>query len=250
MTPSAEVRALDAQTTRFGSRRALLMGALGGAGALIAGAIGRPLSTRAGTDGDIVLGGNNVVSSLVGTTSVSSIDATNGFGGVNGNGGTYLTPAGTSIGVYGLSHAGNGLVGGSGSGLDSGVWGYNVGDGYGVSGSTHGASTAGVWGVNFATGIGVRATSASGNAVQVEGRASFSRSGRANIPSNRAYVDVTVPGGLGAGTSVLATLQLYRSGVYVAACRRDFPTAGKARIYLNKVASTTTSTPVAWFVLG
>jgi hypothetical protein len=36
----------------------------------------------------------------------------------------------------------------------------------------------------------------------------------------------------------------------VTACRKDYPTSGKVRIHLNKVASTTSTTSVAWFVLG
>jgi len=32
--------------------------------------------------------------------------------------------------------------------------------------------------------------------------------------------------------------------------RINYPTAGKARIQLNKVASTTATTPVGWIVIG
>jgi hypothetical protein len=53
------------------------------------------------------------------------------------------------------------------------------------------------------------------------------------------------------GTGLLpngfATLQRYRAGVYVAAVRPNYPSAGQMRIYLNKrVAS---SIPVAWVAL-
>jgi hypothetical protein len=270
MTRSAEIPASTAPTAALSSRRAWLIGALGGLGALVASAIGRPLPVRAGTDGDVVLGGTNVVTSDVGTTTVYSTDATNGFGGINANGGAIHPTAGTDVGIFGTSYVGNGVLGmshgGSGvygsstssngvvgsstSATDSGVWGSNTGGGYGVAGSTGGATTAGVWGVNSSSGIGVRATSASGNALQVEGKASFSRSGRVNVAANASRVDVTVPGGLGPSSHVLATLQVYRGGVYVAACRPNYPTSGKVRIYLNKVASTTSSTPVAWFVFG
>jgi hypothetical protein len=64
-------------------------------------------------------------------------------------------------------------------------------------------------------------------------------------------VDITVPGGLSTTTSsVLATIQTYRSGVSVGCVRLNYPTTGKARIYLTKIASTTASTPVGWFVIG
>jgi hypothetical protein len=51
---------------------------------------------------------------------------------------------------------------------------------------------------------------------------------------------------------VLATIQTYRSGVTVAVSgvRLNYPSTGKARIYLTKIASSTSSTPVAWFVVG
>lgn len=100
------------------------------------------------------------------------------------------------------------------------------------------------------TGVGVQALATTGVALAVSGRATFSRSGRTSIPRNRNYFDITVPGGLASTASVIATLQTYRSGVWVAACRTNYPSAGKVRIYLNKVASTTASTTVAWMAIG
>jgi hypothetical protein len=61
-------------------------------------------------------------------------------------------------------------------------------------------------------------------------------------------VDVTVPGGLAANSVVHATLQTYRAGVSIAAVRTNYPSTGKARIYLTKVASTSAATSVGWFV--
>jgi hypothetical protein len=40
------------------------------------------------------------------------------------------------------------------------------------------------------------------------------------------------------------------SGVWVIAARPNYPTSGKVRVFLNKVASTTTTIQVAWFVVG
>ena len=54
-------------------------------------------------------------------------------------------------------------------------------------------------------------------------------------------------GGLASNSVVHATLQTYRSGVAIAAVRLNYPTPGKARIYLTKVASTTSNTYVGWF---
>jgi hypothetical protein len=104
----------------------------------------------------------------------------------------------------------------------------------------------GVYGYS-AAGTGGQFTSSTGNALRVSGKARFNRAGRVNVPKNRKYVDVTVPGGLASNTIVNATIQMYRSGVAVSGVRHNYPTAGKIRIYLTKVPSTTSSTPVAWF---
>jgi hypothetical protein len=110
-------------------------------------------------------------------------------------------------------------------------------------------SNTGVYGYS-PTGTGVCARSPDGTALSVIGRANFNRSARASLPANASYVDVTVPGGLASGSNVLATLQQHRSGAWVAGVQLDTPSAGRVRIRLNKVASTTHSTPVAWFVVG
>ena len=90
---------------------------------------------------------------------------------------------------------GNGVVGFNGANdLNTG--------GAGVLGTTVGSSS-----------VGVRAKNTVGVALDVQGPAKFSRSGRLNVAANKAYVDVTVPGGFGANSSALATLQTYRSGV-------------------------------------
>ena len=66
--------------------------------------------------------------------------------------------------------------------------------------------------------------------------------------AGKTYVDVTVTGGLATNSVVHATLQTYRSGVTIAAARKNYPTTGKVRIYLTKVGSTTASTTVGWWV--
>jgi hypothetical protein len=140
-------------------------------------------------------------------------------------------------GVVGRSDAGTGVLGGSN-------------DTTGVEGSTFGGT--GVYG-HANAGVGVKAQAEAifgGTALQVEGVAVFSRAGRASVAANATSVDVTVPGGLGANAFVIATLQTYRTGVWVTVARKNYPAAGKVRIYLNKVASTTTSTAVGWMVIG
>jgi hypothetical protein len=102
-----------------------------------------------------------------------------------------------------------------------------------------------------ANGVGLRAVSTGGTALRVEGKARLSRSGRASVPRNRAYVDVdlTALGGLDTKSLCFANLAYPRSGVYVRAVRPNYPAAGKMRIYLNKVASTSAATQLSWLVL-
>jgi hypothetical protein len=148
---------------------------------------------------------------------------------------------GDGIGVFGSSGSGVGVQGHSDSNTavlgestsSRGVWGKS-GSSVGVIGSS-------------ATNVGVLASSPD-RALVVDGRVQFSRAGRATVPAGKSFVDVTVQNGLSATSNMLATLQLFRTGVWVAAVRPAFPSSGKARIYLNKVASTTGGTPVAWWV--
>jgi hypothetical protein len=148
---------------------------------------------------------------------------------------------GTARAIVGHAPGGTGILGWSGSGshpggvASTGVFGY----------SGTGTGSVGVRGESPA-GTGGQFTSASGNALRVSGRARFNRSGKASVPKNSKSVDVTVPGGIAANTVIHATIQVYRSGVAVAGVRHNYPSAGKARIYITKVASTTSSTPVAW----
>jgi hypothetical protein len=68
--------------------------------------------------------------------------------------------------------------------------------------------------------------------------------------SRRALI-VGAAGGLVASITALAWPSRTRAGtdgdLVLETTNND---AGKARIYLNKVASTTASTPLAWFALG
>lgn len=83
-----------------------------------------------------------------------------------------------------------------------------------------------------------------GYALQVSGRAKFSRSGRTSIASGKSSKVVLIPG-LTSANLVIATLQTHRTGVYVAAA---VPTTGKFTLYLNKTVTATTY--FAWFVLN
>lgn len=195
-------------------------------------------------------------------------ESASGRSGVVGYSGSGSAPAGpaktgvygeatqdtTSRGVSGFTLAGQGVRGDATAGqgvagvatTGDGVLGQAVG-GRGVRGvATTGQGVAG----EATTGIGVKAVATTGVALDVAGRAMFSRSGKASIPINKDYVDITVPGGLTGSPLVYATIQYKRTGVWIIGARPNWPSAGKIRIYTNKVASTTVTTPVAWFVLG
>ncbi len=143
--------------------------------------------------------------------------------------------------VVGHAPAGTGVLGWAGIGThpsgfaETGVFGYSAID----------SGSVGVRGESPA-GTGVRAVSSSGNALRVAGKARFSRSGRSSVKKGQKSVDVTVPGGINSNTIVLAMIQRYRSGVAVAGVRLNYPAPGKVRIYLTKVASSTSSTAVGW----
>jgi hypothetical protein len=166
-------------TTGRRSRRAILAGGLGGVAALAAGAFGRPSPALAGTDGDVVLGGENVTS---GNTHVTNSDV--GGSAVGFTGSCY---AGT--GLYGTSHTSYGAygysdthVGSFGVGAVAGVAGQN-GAGTGVLGyggfgdlpapkpstgvygyAAQDANSRGVWGYSPA-GQGVRGDATTGRGV-------------------------------------------------------------------------------------
>jgi len=101
------------------SRRALLAGVLGGAGAWMATALGRATQVRAGVDGDVVLGGDNVSPE---TTSITKNGAGDVFATHSDTGDCINGYAGSSTAVYGTSLSGTGTFGGSTSGI--GLYGF------------------------------------------------------------------------------------------------------------------------------
>jgi hypothetical protein len=131
--------------------------------------------------------------------------------------------------------------------VGSGVWGDS--DDIGVFGSggtgVYGYGGVGVVGESGSTSAGVLALakSATDLALDVRGKAKFSRSGRSNISAGAASKLIYVAG-VTTGSKVFAVLHSNRSGRYV---RAVVPATGRFRIYLNGTVSKTTS--VAWFVL-
>ena len=168
--------------------------------------------------------------------------------------GGYFTTGANGIGVN--ASAGDGGVGvnaSSGSG-GTGVYGHNSGStGIGVHGQTSGTGSA-VFGEATAGGVGVfgksqsgtalRGDSPSGTALQVNGKAKFSRSGIVTIASGTASKTVSLSG-VSANSMVFAMAQ-QNPGVYVKAA---IPASGSFTIYLTGNAPGS-GLKVAYFVLN
>jgi hypothetical protein len=236
------------RSTELRSRRSILVTALGAAGAATAAAIAAPATALAANGDAVKVGEAHTATTYTMIENTTPGDQQAGFIG-----------KASGVGVLGESTTGQGVIGRSTSG--TGVQGYSV-DGAGLNGfggpyglwadgGTIGAQGRSWEGIGVrgeaTTGVGVYATATTGAALQVAGKARFSRSGRAAVLPGRKSVDITVAGGLAANSVVHATLQTYRPGVSVAAVRTRYPSSGKARIYLTKVASTTSRTYVGWF---
>jgi hypothetical protein len=134
------------------SRRALIAAALGGVGALVADALGRPPAVRAGTDGDVILGQTNIAAN---TTAIraAAFDALYCKATGGGNTAIYGDASGDDAhGVFGRAT--------STSGAGVGVWGQGASAaGWGVRGENTAAAAggAGVYGIG---GPGVRGETA------------------------------------------------------------------------------------------
>ena len=123
-----------------------------------------------------------------------------------------------------------------------GVWGQTPGTGSAVYGEATGTGV-GVFG-DTTNGTGVIARSTNGTALNVNGKAHFSRSGKRTIPAGASSAVVTLAG-VTATSMVQATLQKHAAGFTVESA---VPAAGSFRIWLNKPAPTG-GLPVAWIVL-
>jgi len=155
------------------------------------------------------------------------------------------------VGVHGHSSSGTGVFATSDSVSEPALVARSDAGHIGVAG----IGSVGVLGAtNDPTGVGAYAlaANAAGLGLLVFGKASFGRSGRASVLKNRTYVDVSLisKGGLSGSPLCFANLMSSRSGTWVRTVRPNYPVSGKMRIYLNKVASTTLSSTVAWIVMG
>ena len=142
---------MTVDTTTPRTRRAIVMGAIGGIAALAANAVARPLEARAADPNDVVLGMMNV------TTSVTTIQNT-----ANGETAFEGTSTDDGIGVHGSSTGGPGVRGNADSA--AGVEGLSTSS-TGVYGFS--ASGTGVFGTST-NGYGVHATSNNGSAFRAQ----------------------------------------------------------------------------------
>jgi hypothetical protein len=141
-----------------------------------------------------------------------------------------------------------------------------AGLGAGITVSTTLASNANpaVKATSGGTGPAVRATGKlipSGGAVtvpgnaaalDVHGKASFTRSGLATIPAGASSIIVGVPGGLTAASHILATLQTrFPSGAQpqIQSAVPDL-TTGRIRIYLMAAVPAAHTVKIGWLVFG
>jgi hypothetical protein len=156
----------------------------------------------------------------------------------------------TGSGVWGETFAvgtANGVYGQANDYGGSGVFGQNDGTGYGVAGrATNVNGGTGVLGdaPNSASGIGVEADSATGTALNVQGKATFSRSGLVTILAGKNFRTVALAA-VTTASMILATSQ-QNKGVYVKAA---VPGTGSFTIRLTANAPTG-GLKVAYFVLN
>lgn len=196
--------------------------------------------------------GNTVGTAVAGVSDSTAFDATAIYGEI----------ASTSPGSF--SAAVRGQNNGTGA-LGIGVWGSQGGSGWGIYGTAasgigvlgdggsgtgvRGDGTTGVSGTGTSpTGVGVLVgNTAGGTALQVNGTASFARSGAATVPAGRASATTTgIP--LTSASLVLATIQGNTAGVYVQGVTTVTGSPGSFTIHLNKSAPV--KTKVAWFILN
>jgi hypothetical protein len=234
-----------------------LAAAAGVAAATAATALDRPATVLAGVDGDVVLGAPNTATT---TTSIQiTANASDVFAasGISENAVILGTNGDVGSGVKGVATTGSGVLGVAPNGI--GVEGSTQ-DGVAIMGvSENGTGVFGhitlsgdaVHGHSFANaGVGVRASAEAGVALVVDGKARFSRSGRATIPTGANHVDVDLRAndGLAGLPMAFANLYTHRPGIHVEAVRPNQPSAGRMRIYLNRAVPGPTL--VVWLVLG
>lgn len=207
-------------TTNGQTRRGLLTGAALGV-AVVAVEVARPGAAQA-ADGDPVRAG---ATTLANTKTSLHNDGDQNFigdglevrgGPAGGSGLIARSFGGGSPGILAEGDA-NGITAITVSSASSGLYGENAGGGYGVAGRSNEPGGTAVYGEALgASGIAVRAKAAvAGTALKVEGKATFSRSGKRVFPAGSSVQTVALPG-LTTAALILATLQKHAAGITVA----------------------------------
>ena len=149
-------------------------------------------------------------------------------------------------GVNAVSTNGTGVVGTSTASI--GVQGQSMGAGSGVKAlSATGHAVEAISGGTTPTIVATNSTSGGGGpALQVNGKASFSRSGKIAVPSGASSVTQTGIS-LASGSLVLATIQKHLGGFQIEAAVPNV-SGSKLTIFFNKPAPAATT--VAWFVVN
>jgi hypothetical protein len=272
------------ETTAPRSRRALLVGAAGAAAAAAATMV-VPAVTLAHDVDDLQLGVDNATTAATsitqGTADTNAFEATGNGAGVGVLG---RTPTARNAAVVALSgddsqsdyadparafdlDSGLYAYADNGTGYSTGVWAEGANGVYAFAdwGVYADGFSLGVFGGAYSNGTGVHAhtgnslppnpasnvalrgtvSNSSQAGIQAYGKVQFpNRSGRATFASGQSSKSVTISG-VSSTNYAFAVLNASRTGVYV---RAVVPAANKITIYLSKAV--TSSTPVAWVVLG
>jgi hypothetical protein len=233
---------------------------------------GKTGGTGAGVFGEATANGVGVVAKSTGGTGVIAqsdasggtavnATATNGTGAIavrgttdSGWAGYFTAPDSTGIGVHasggrygvrGFTDTGTGVYGANFGATGIGVYGQTGGSGSAVYGEAT-ASGVAVFGKSTTNGTALRGDSASGTALQVNGKAKFSRSGLLTLAASAASITKTgVP--LTSASYVLATLQTNTAGLFIQGAVPN-PAGSSITIYFSKTAPA--GTRVAWFVVA
>jgi hypothetical protein len=251
---------IESTTKKSESRRAVLIGALGGVGAMLAGGLARPQAARA--DGEAMVVGGEYNNALSVTSITNDTNSSSVFQAVNTSTGRAIVARSVTTtaisatsqsgtGVFGHSTTSLGVLGFSGSGLPVPV--QNVGV-YGL-GPTNSASR-GVFGRTGSgqgvagqadSGVGLYGTATTGHALRTSGRIKADKvSGVATIKAGNVTKVVTPGVNVTASSFVLLTPKVKLSG-------RDlwFTTNASTNKFTIHISSTrSTATKVAWLLLG
>jgi hypothetical protein len=154
-----------------------------------------------------------------------------------------LVAATGAAAIIGESNDNDGLTGGSGGVIKSGVYGYTTNPGgyavFGRNEGNHGIAALGAPEAALASGQGGAPL-----ALKIGGKAQFSRSGVVTIAKNKRSVKLPATA-ITAASFAVATVQQYRTNLYVQCVVRN--AAGTAfYAYLNRPA--TAATKIGWIV--